>query len=200
MIRAATISLTKCYVGSPYKLTFSDGTTRSADIVVGADGAWSRVRSVLSNAEPSYTGITMVEFHISDIDTRYPDLGSFIGQGTLSALDNNKASYPYTHHSMLTDVFYQAILAQRNSGGRIRVYITLRVPADWSKTCGIPFSDASVARPQILSLFNDWDPKLKQLIEVCDDVFIPRALYRLPVGLTWEHKHGITVSFLPEFP
>ena len=85
------------------------------------------------------------------------------------------------------------MFAQRNSGGRVRVYLTLRVPENWSKTCGIPFSDALAARSLILDLFDDWDPKLKQLIEVCEDKFVPRTLYRLPVGFKWEHKVGITV-------
>ena len=62
-----------------------------ANIVVGADGAWSRVRSIISAAEPAYTGLTMVELHISDIDTQYPHLGSLIGQGSVFALDDNKA-------------------------------------------------------------------------------------------------------------
>jgi len=70
----------------------SDGTRHSADIVVGADGAWSSVRKALSGAEPSYVGITMVEINVSDIDSKYPELSTFVGPGTIFATDDNKVT------------------------------------------------------------------------------------------------------------
>ncbi|KAJ3309060.1 hypothetical protein HDV04_000527 [Boothiomyces sp. JEL0838] len=42
-------------------LVFVDGTKEYADIVVGADGAWSKVRPVLTNFTPMYTGISMLD-------------------------------------------------------------------------------------------------------------------------------------------
>jgi len=44
--------------GNAVKLTFADGSTAEADIVIGADGVNSRVREVLLGAErPRYTGV-----------------------------------------------------------------------------------------------------------------------------------------------
>ena len=36
-------------------MTFEDGATAVADLVIGADGAWSRVRAAVTDAVPSYT-------------------------------------------------------------------------------------------------------------------------------------------------
>ncbi|QRV77437.1 FAD-binding domain protein [Ceratobasidium sp. AG-Ba] len=54
-----------------YDLHFKGGEIEKGfDLVVGADGAWSHVRSLLSAAKPFYSGVSMV-----DIDITRPDKG-----------------------------------------------------------------------------------------------------------------------------
>lgn len=45
----------------PRLLHFTDGTTAETDLVVGADGAFSRVRPAVSRAVPEYSGISILE-------------------------------------------------------------------------------------------------------------------------------------------
>ncbi|GGS36740.1 hypothetical protein Snoj_16680 [Streptomyces nojiriensis] len=59
-----------------HRLHFADGTATDADLVIGADGAWSRVRCLLTDATPLYTGITFVETGFNDVDTRHPRLAA----------------------------------------------------------------------------------------------------------------------------
>ena len=40
--------------GDAWNIVFTNGTTRSFDLVVGADGTWSRVRPLVSPAQPVY--------------------------------------------------------------------------------------------------------------------------------------------------
>ena len=64
-------------------LHFDDGDESGFDLIVGADGAWSKVRSLLSDQPPAYSGICGTEFKISDAETRYPDLHTLANRGSL---------------------------------------------------------------------------------------------------------------------
>lgn len=159
-----------------HKLVFDNGVTETTNFLIGADGAWSRIRTLVSNVKPQYSGVTMVEVHFTDVDNRHPEISKLVGRGTLCALSDNKG-----------------LLAQVNGHNQIRVYITIRVPENWITESKIPFDQPEQARTHLLELFSDWDKSLLNFIHSCDDNFIPRALYALPISHRWETKPGVTI-------
>ncbi|UJR19350.1 hypothetical protein I4U23_022479 [Adineta vaga] len=159
-----------------HKLIFRNGATETVDLVVGADGAWSRVRPLVSDAKPTYSGVSMVEVSFSKVHDRHPEISKLVGRGTLNALSDNKG-----------------LLAQRNGNNIIRVYITFRAPENWITESGVDFNQTEQARTYSLQLFSDWNEKLLDFVRLCDDNFIPRLLYVLPVDHQWETKPGVTL-------
>ncbi|ACU69737.1 monooxygenase FAD-binding [Catenulispora acidiphila DSM 44928] len=156
---------------------FADGSSAPYDLLVGADGAESRVRALLTDARPAHTGQNIVELGIPDIDRTHPDLAAMVGRGNYWVLGDG-----------------QSLGAQRNGDGRVRVYASFHpTPADWFATSGIPFDDPAAARERLLELFSGWHAKFRALIAACDDTVQPRPLTTLPVGLTWPSKPGITL-------
>jgi 2-polyprenyl-6-methoxyphenol hydroxylase-like FAD-dependent oxidoreductase len=158
-------------------LHFADGSSARYDLLVGADGADSRVRALLTDARPAHTGQNVVELGIPDIDRTYPDLAAMVGRGNYWVLGNG-----------------QSLSAQRNGDGRVRVYLSFYNTAeDWLATSGIPFGDPAAARLRLTGLFTGWDSRSTALIAACDDTIMPRAITALPVGLTWASTLGVTL-------
>ncbi|MFF5016838.1 FAD-dependent oxidoreductase [Streptomyces sp. NPDC001165] len=158
------------------RLLFGDGTAEDFDLVVGADGAWSRVRPALSHAAPGYTGVTFVETGFDHCDSRHRDLARLVGNG-----------------SMLAKGAGRSLVAQRNSNGHIRAYIAFRAPQDWHVAAGIDLGDQRAVRTHLLRMFDGWDDSLRYILRNSDNGFINRSLFVLPAPHTWDHVPGVTL-------
>ncbi|MEW1589814.1 NAD(P)/FAD-dependent oxidoreductase [Micromonospora vinacea] len=152
---------------------FADGRQETFDLVVGADGAWSRVRPAVSPVTPHYTGVTSVETSLDDVDTRHPDLAQLIGDGSVAVYGANRS-----------------LVAQRNSGGHVKVYTKFRAPLDWH--AGLDLADAESVRSHLLALFDGWAAPVLDLV-AHGTAFAHRPFHVLPESHTWAHVRGVTL-------
>jgi 2-polyprenyl-6-methoxyphenol hydroxylase-like FAD-dependent oxidoreductase len=160
----------------PRRLHFSDGTSIETDLVIGADGAFSRVRPAVSPAVPEYTGFSFLEAHFSDVENRHPEIAELVGPGSAHAADGERC-----------------LFAQRNSGNHIRVYIIQRVPADWTSTNGLTAEDTDGIRAALLDAYAHWSPRMRQIITDNEGPYVHRPILALPVPHTWEHNATVTL-------
>ncbi|ANN14252.1 FAD-dependent oxidoreductase [Amycolatopsis orientalis] len=158
-------------------LRFGDGGSAKYDLLVGADGANSRVRALLTDARPAHLGHNLVELRIPDIDRTHPDLAAMVGRGTYWALGDGKS-----------------LAAQRNGDGTVRVSLSFYgTDEEWFATSGIPLDEPAAARAWLIERLSGWDARFTALIEACDDVVVPRSITALPVGLTWPSAPDVTL-------
>ncbi|ADI03151.1 monooxygenase [Streptomyces bingchenggensis BCW-1] len=108
------VSGTRAVGEGRHQVTFADGTTATTGLLVGADGAWSRVRPLLSDTTPEYIGMSGVETYLFDADTHHPAGAKAVGGGSLFALAPGKG-----------------FLAHREQGGTLHTYVMLARPRDW---------------------------------------------------------------------
>jgi 2-polyprenyl-6-methoxyphenol hydroxylase-like FAD-dependent oxidoreductase len=156
------------------EVSFADGATVITNLLVGADGAWSRVRPLLSGAIPAYIGVSVVETFLFDADTRHPDAAEAVGAGSLFALAPGKG-----------------LLAHRESGGTLHTYAQLLKPEDW--LADIDLTDAATMSARVTDEFDGWAPGLTALITDSDTPPTLRRLFTLPAGHRWSRVPGVTL-------
>ncbi|MYQ82040.1 MULTISPECIES: FAD-dependent oxidoreductase [unclassified Streptomyces] len=160
----------------PRLLHFTDNTTVEADLVIGADGAFSRVRPVLTSAVPAHVGVSFLEAWFDDIDTRHPELAELVGQGSAAAGDGERGMF-----------------AQRNGGGHIRVYLIRRVPASWLADSSLTIDDTAAIQTRLLEEYAAWSPSLRRLISDNDGRYVDRPIFALPVPTAWDSNPSVTL-------
>ncbi|TDD60940.1 FAD-dependent monooxygenase [Kribbella antibiotica] len=160
--------------GGRHEVTFADGSVITTDLLIGADGAWSRIRPLLSDAKPAYTGISFVESDLMDADAGHPRSSAVIGHGFFICLGDERG-----------------FLAHRETDGSLHIYTALKVDEGWLDT--IDFTDPAAAKAAVLEYFDGWDEGLRGLVADADGPLVPRRIHSLPVGHRWERTPGVTL-------
>ena len=173
------------------EISFDLGRNGTAvyDFVVGADGAWSQIRKLLSDTQPFYTGAQYVTATVRHVSSKYPHLLKLSGSGTLCALGGGNA-----------------ILTQRGPQDSIRLYAAVSTPDQhWDVTAGLKGKTAAEVKETLLGddkFFRKWAPALQDLLATaCDEetkdnpgrAVNIKPYYMLPIGHRWEHQTGATL-------
>jgi 2-polyprenyl-6-methoxyphenol hydroxylase-like FAD-dependent oxidoreductase len=84
-------------------------TEEAFDLIVGADGAWSKARAAIPGAvQPIYSGVCSVTLDLPPLADNHPDLHKLLGGGTFAACSDGKV-----------------LLSQRGIHGTARLYLFL---------------------------------------------------------------------------
>lgn len=157
-----------------FTLHFADGTSSGGfDVLVGADGTWSRVRPLRSDVPPPYVGMTVITTNIANIDERFPELAKFVGNGSCMLANGETI-----------------IMAQRSGDGSIKTYSFIPVAEEWKERSGIDWSSQKRGLREFVERFHaDWAEEGKALICECDEGELAiRPLYLYPRGHEFEKK------------
>ncbi|KAK2033483.1 FAD/NAD(P)-binding domain-containing protein [Colletotrichum zoysiae] len=166
--------------GPGVTINFTNGASTSGfRLVVGADGAWSKVRPFVTPAKPEYSGKMFLESRISQGNPSYASLLELAGPGTMMAMG---------HGSVL--------IINQVSDRSYRLYMGLEGPETLIRTT-LDVDDVEATREKLLSsaeFYKEFAPSLRQFIADAEGPFRPWLLHRMPVSsLAWDRVPGVTL-------
>ena len=147
------ISMTK--LGNGWQLNFKNGTTTTADLVIGADGANSNIRPYVTSIKPIYSGITMLEGTVYDFMNTTPQFGKIIKEGKVFAYGDSKV-----------------MLIGAKGDGSLQFYTSCYVDENWATTSGINFKNKVEVIEWFKKEFSEWGNSWLELFENAEPFFI----------------------------
>lgn len=157
-----------------YQLSFADDSSVTTNFLVGADGAWSRVRSLLSDVKPQYAGTSFIETYLLDADTRHLASARAVGGGALYVLTPGKS-----------------IVAHREPNGVLHTYVVLTRSQEWFDA--LNFADPKTVKARVAGELHGWAPEFTALITDSETRPVLRKIHSLPIGHRWQRLPGVTL-------
>ncbi|KAH8668564.1 hypothetical protein BX600DRAFT_435095 [Xylariales sp. PMI_506] len=147
-------------------------------LIVGADGVWSRVRSLVTDAKPQYYGAHYIESRLSHGNPVFEVIAKLVPRGTWIGVGSSKA-----------------FMIQKQRDGHYRINYGILVPEDFSRSGAVDLSNLESTRALFLSskFYADWADNFKDFIRNSTDYF-SWPLYHFPTEkLHWKSVPGVTI-------
>lgn len=161
-------------------LVFKEGTETGFDLIVGADGAWSKVRSAIDNKiQPFYLGVADYDLTIPNAKETAPEIYQLVNRGSVFASNDG-----------------QRFCLQQLGDGSVYVDTCfVRKSPMWMNQdkCGYDSTDTEAVKRALQKEFAEWCPEFRNAISCAQGPPTARSLHILPVGVKWEHKPGMTL-------
>lgn len=159
-----------------WNIFFENGTATYADIVIGADGANSKIRPYVTDIKPNWSGITMIEGSIKNSAETAPNIHKLLRGGKIFAFGNDKT-----------------LIVSSKGDGSFGFGTGCKTDEDWVKNSGIDFKDNKQVLAWFKKEYAEWSPIWYELFENADTLFIPRPQYCMPLDLKWAAQSNITL-------
>lgn len=157
-------------------LTFRNGTTAVADLVIAADGASSRIRPYITPVQAIYSGVTIVEGAVYDSENRVPEIHAMLNGGKIFAVGDSKT-----------------LIVSSKGDGSLVFYTGCNTAEEWVRECRVDFSDKGQVLSWFRKEFAGWDAVWAGMFEEAEPVFTPRPQYYMPLDQNWESLPNLTM-------
>ena len=163
-------------LGAGWQLAFRSGTTATADILIGADGANSKIRPLLTPIKPFYSGVTVVEGTVYDSAHNAPRIHELMQGGKIFAMDDSKT-----------------LVVSSKGDGSLAFYTGCKTAETWARDSGIDFSNAAEVLAWFRQEFAGWDAIWQELFASETTQCVPRPQYCMPLDQTWAAQPNLTL-------
>lgn len=162
-------------INGVWHLTFKNGTTATADIVIGSDGYRSKIRPYVTHIEGLYSGATIIQGEIDHPEKDCREFYELLNGGNLIAMGTGKT-----------------LAAQPRGDGGLTFYAASLYPENWIKTSGIDFNNADEVYNYMTNYYVGWDPVFYALFKATAK-WVPRPLNYFPLDEAWDTQANVTL-------
>lgn len=162
--------------GEGWNIHFENGSSTYADLVIAADGANSKIRRYITDIQPIYSGVTILEGNIYNAKKNAPKLWELTKGGKVFAMGGNKT-----------------LILSAKGEGSLSFYTGTKETDDWVKTSGIDFENRQQVYEWFKFRFDDWSNDWHELFETDESYFIPRPQYHFPLDQCWTALPNLTM-------
>ncbi|KAK4624391.1 Monooxygenase asqM [Fulvia fulva] len=147
-------------------------------LVVGADGAWSKVRSLITSSKPQYSGVTYLTTSLHPDNPHYAAAASLAGRGNYIGMGDRKM-----------------IVVMKLGSDAYYIAVGLWMSENFKDENTALVDDPDKLRQSILEQhFTDWPKTHTDLIRHSDGHFHVWPLYSLPTdAMDWQSVPGVTL-------
>nr|WP_315203856.1 NAD(P)/FAD-dependent oxidoreductase [uncultured Flavobacterium sp.] len=163
-------------VDNRWEIIFQDGNTAIADIVIGADGANSKIRPFVTPIKPFYSGVTVLMGNIYDSEKNTPRIHALLQGGKIMGFGDSKT-----------------VCVSAKGDGSLDFYAGWNVNADWIKNGGVDFKNDQHALEWFNKEYAKWDSIWLELFDAEKNYLLPNPLHCMPLDQYWEAHSNITL-------
>ena len=162
--------------GKGWLLHFKSGENVYADIVIGADGANSKIRPYITDIKSFYTGITMLEGNVYEGEKSLLQISAILRGGKIMAFGNEKN-----------------ILMGQKANDEIGFYASFKAEENWATKSDLDFTNKKQLLDWFKTTYLEWDSIWYELFENATMPFIPRPINCMPLDQTWAALPNLTM-------
>ncbi|WP_159730855.1 NAD(P)/FAD-dependent oxidoreductase [Sphingobacterium sp. 18053] len=159
-----------------WQIQFKNGTTATADIVIGADGYRSKIRPYVTDIKELYSGATFIQGEVDYPKRDCPEMYELVNNASLIAMGVGKTIG----------------VQPSGDGSRLTFYTAALYEEDWFKNSGIDFNNSEEVCAYLMKFYDDWNLTFFTLFKSCTH-FIHRPINYFPLDQKWETKSNITL-------
>lgn len=162
--------------GHGWTIEFTQQMPVYADLVIGADGANSAIRPLVTAIKPTFVGLTILEGTVCESEFAVPELHQLVNGGKVFALGES-----------------QSLILSAKGDGSLTFYIGFRSEEDWHDLTDLQGADRAAVRNWFNRDFPAWQPVWDSLFINASTPFIVRPQYCVPLDQNWAAKPNITL-------
>ena len=159
-------------------LRFENKPDAVADLVIGANGGMSRLRSYVTDAEAEDTGTFIIQGDIPEPELNCPEFFALCNGNRLMA----------AHAGNL-------LVANPCNNGLLSYGVIFKRPESWAPDPALDFRDREAVAAYLLDRFAAWDERYRQLFRATD-FFVGLPTRRLPPGTPWKKDRPLPVTLI----